>query len=329
MKIRIFTLLTMALGLTMVSCSDEDAITPSGDYSVVRFDFPQGNNDFDRELEEIHDRYGIYLIYKDITVQDLNRRWTSVGTDNTYYGNDVPDSDMPFYVDFFKNRVLKHVGDKSDLGILPVKVYLMENFRALPYGMEDNEDLDNPGTGTSDPYGDKVSRYFRIMKTDGFDYWAISFKKSEIEGRNPEGPKRVAAVIFFNILKQALLDGKYAEPSTFRDGIDFETPLMSTQNPRDKNCPQQRGIPIYITEHFGTLNSQFEVTGTYSISEYIKDGNRDLFLEYIRVALYYTPEEFAAKYSNSKFTLLREKYKMVLDYFKSQGVDLAAIAAGE
>ncbi len=326
MKFKIFTI-ALALGMIMPSCSDEDKLTPSGDYSVVRFEFPQGNNDFDKELEAIHDEYGIYVIYKDITVQDLNRKWTSVGTDNTYYGNDVPASDMPFYVDFLKNRVFKYMDKKDVDAVFPVKVYLMENFRALPYGMEDNEDRDNQSS--ADSYGDIISRYFQPMKTNGFDYWTISFKKSEIEGRNPEGPKRVAAVIFYSALENAIRSGKYAEPANFRDGIDFETKLVDSKYTRDENCPLNRGIPIYITEHFGTQNSQFEIEGSYYISEYRKDGTRDLFFEYIRQALYYTPEEFVKKYPERYYPLLNEKYNMVVDYFLSKGVDLAAMAGGK
>ncbi len=264
-------------------------------------------------------------------MQDLNRKWTSVGTDNTFYGNDVPDGDMPFYMDFLKNRIFKHIGVEGVNSVFPVKVYLMENFRALPYGMEDNEDLDNPGTGTgsgANDYGDKVSKYFQPMKTNGFDYWTISFRKSEIEGRNPEGPKRIAATIFYKVLYEAIRNGKYSEPENFRDGIDFETKLVDSKHTRDENCPLNRGIPIYITEHFGTLNSQFEIEGTYYISEYRKGGTRDLFFQYIRTALYYTPEEFVKKYPVRYYPLLNEKYNLVLEYFLSNGVDLASMAAG-
>ena len=56
--------------------SSEDALEPSGNYSVLRMQFPQGTNDFDYEIKDIHDQYGVYLLYKDITETDLNRSWT-------------------------------------------------------------------------------------------------------------------------------------------------------------------------------------------------------------------------------------------------------------
>lgn len=75
-------LLYTTLGLlAFTGCNnDEDPIQPTGNYSVLRFEFPQGNNPFDEEIKEIHDKYDVYLLYKDITDTDLNRQWQSLGT---------------------------------------------------------------------------------------------------------------------------------------------------------------------------------------------------------------------------------------------------------
>lgn len=68
----------------MTACTpSEDPITPSGNYSVLRMEFPQGNNSWDEDIKEIHDKYGVYLLYKDITPADLNRKWTGIGTGNS------------------------------------------------------------------------------------------------------------------------------------------------------------------------------------------------------------------------------------------------------
>ena len=37
----------------ITGCYNENDVTPSGNYSVLRFEFPQGNNSWDKEIEEI------------------------------------------------------------------------------------------------------------------------------------------------------------------------------------------------------------------------------------------------------------------------------------
>ena len=104
-----FIYITVASLITMTACTpSEDPITPSGNYSVLRMEFPQGNNSWDEDIKEIHDKYGVYLLYKDITPADLNRKWTGIGTGKLYYGDDVPGTEVPYYVDFFKNNVFPY-----------------------------------------------------------------------------------------------------------------------------------------------------------------------------------------------------------------------------
>lgn len=106
---RILFLLTTSLLFMLTSCYNEDDVTPSGNYSAIRFEFPQGNNEWDKEIKAIHDTYGVYLLYKDVTELDLNRQWTSLGTGKLFYGDDLTNEQVPFYVNFMK----KHIFDFS------------------------------------------------------------------------------------------------------------------------------------------------------------------------------------------------------------------------
>ena len=118
----------LGLCTALVSCStEEDALTPSGNYSVLRMKFPQGDNDFDQEIKAIHDQYGVYLLYKEITEEDLNRTWVSQGTGLIYRGLDLPDSDVPFYVDFFKQQIFPNLTPEMTRSGFPVKIYMMKN----------------------------------------------------------------------------------------------------------------------------------------------------------------------------------------------------------
>jgi hypothetical protein len=46
-----FIYITVASLITMTACTpSEDPITPSGNYSVLRMEFPQGNNSWDEDI---------------------------------------------------------------------------------------------------------------------------------------------------------------------------------------------------------------------------------------------------------------------------------------
>ena len=128
---QIILLIAISSIFILTSCYNEGDVTPSGNYSVLRLEFPQGNNSWDKEIKDIHDVYGVYLLYKGITPQDLNRKWTSLGTGKLYYGNDLTDEQTPYYVDFLKNHVLNYVTPEIAKLVLPAKIYMLDNLRGL------------------------------------------------------------------------------------------------------------------------------------------------------------------------------------------------------
>ena len=141
----------VALGmLGMTSCTQtDDPLEPSGNYSPVRFDFPQGDNEWDERIEQIHKTYGVYLIYKNVTAEDLNRTWVSAGTGDLYYGDDLPDEEVPFYVDFFEQQIFPYFTPEGIQKSFPVKIYMLKHLRAeaRDFG-EDNGGTGTGGTGT-------------------------------------------------------------------------------------------------------------------------------------------------------------------------------------
>ena len=74
MKKHLLPLFAAGLLSLATGCYDEDAVPPSGNYSTLRFEFPQGDNPWDHDAEEIYEKYQVYLLYKDITDYDLNRK---------------------------------------------------------------------------------------------------------------------------------------------------------------------------------------------------------------------------------------------------------------
>ena len=85
MKKYLLTITIILAGLVSFSaCNEDEEIVPSGNYSPIRGGFPQGTTKYDSLIYDIKQEYGVYLIYKDITEEDLNRDWVSVGTGDLY-----------------------------------------------------------------------------------------------------------------------------------------------------------------------------------------------------------------------------------------------------
>ena len=79
MKLR-HIILSAAVILGFAACNDEDALTPNPDTAGVTYEFPEGNNAWDQDLQEIANEFGVKCIYKNLTLEDLTRSWTASGS---------------------------------------------------------------------------------------------------------------------------------------------------------------------------------------------------------------------------------------------------------
>ena len=74
MRKYIFTAIIAVVAIfATVSCSQDEVLTPSGNYSPIRGGFPQGNSKQDSIINEIKKEYGVYLIYKEIRLIQLDQ----------------------------------------------------------------------------------------------------------------------------------------------------------------------------------------------------------------------------------------------------------------
>lgn len=314
------TLLYTLFGLlALTSCiKDEDPIQPSGNYSVLRFDFPQGNNPYDQEIVEIHDQYGIYVIYKDITDQDINRQWQSLGTGKPLTCDEIPEEDRQFYVDFLKDQVLSFVTPEFVKLALPVKVYLIENLRNLDGSSDD-------GSGTGGLQDNSVVK----VKLDGFDYWALSLSRDE----NGEIPRDNATLRFgrckfiYTMIQAAYEAGVIEENMEIRSKLDTTTALLCGRTNRfSPNYTRTRGYADNVSDRDFSEND-------YLFISMIINGNSayrveyDYFMNYCRLAMYYGREYVENKYAS--YPLVLEIYNDVVEYMLSKyGVDLESIYEG-
>lgn len=323
-KALIYTVLGL---LSLTACQDEDPITPSGNYSVLRFDFPQGNNDFDMDIKEIHDIYGVYLLYKDITLADINRRWTSLGTGNLYNGDPVPDECMPFYVNFFKNHIFANITPEIAGNALPVKIYMFEN-----YGIYNPEETGSgSGSGNLTVAGTTTPNTTAVTTvTNGFDYWAVCFKRDVIDQNDKESLHVARCSFLYQMIKKNWEAGLIKEPESIRDKLDFATPFEYTEG--SPNNRATRGFPNFIYDNFlGSVNPYApaeDPSVNYAVSETKNPGtNKYYFLLYLRTAMFFSHDELMAKYSSAPKII--ELYDELVEYMKnSYGIDLARICNG-
>ena len=175
---------------------------------------------------------------------------------------------------------------------------------------------------------------------DGFDFWAISFKQSEIhQTGNPAeikySLKQKRCSILYEVIKKAYKEGSLKEPVAMRDGIDFVTKVQTSMSKQsDPNFKYTRGFVNPVYEHFGTksripLDPSMAVNTWFTVGQFKPGGEHDYFLTYVRAAMFYPEDEFYKEHPKEKYPLVSEKYEMVVEHVKNVlGLDLKKIAEG-
>ena len=339
MKKYLLTITIILAGLVSFSaCNEDEEIVPSGNYSPIRGGFPQGTTKYDSLIYDIKQEYGVYLIYKDITEEDLNRDWVSVGTGDLYVAGyederdfrawNLPQEHLPFYVNYFYNYIFPNISHDFAKSSFPVKIYMIHNLRTEPrdFGEDSGENVGG-GTGSTDPY--------KSIKLGNFDNWAISFKEEVINGEDTEyALKQQRCIFMLQAIYNAMDKGEITSPDEFWTGFDFSEDKTIDQDPSKDNYKYKLGFIDDIYDHYATTGRTDEVWNykTYIIHTYNwAKGNKDnnLFNAYIKNAMWLTPEEFEVRYPKSLYPMLTEKYEITVKHMKEQyGIDLQGIAYG-
>lgn len=347
MKRYLYTLTAIVAMITAFgSCSDDEgAITPSGNYSPIRGEFPQGDSEYDDIIKTISEEYGVYLLYKDITEQDLNRDWVSTGTGDLYVAGyeedrdkgawDLPLEQLPFYVNFFNDYIFPNITPEFAQVTFPVKIYMINNLRTEPRDLDGedsdedgSEDGSTPNTGTDTGIADT----FKSIKTGNFDNWAISFKEDVINGVNTEfNVKRQRCMFITKAINNAKEKDIITSPDEFWDGFNFNDTIVH-------NNPDSP----YYKYKYGFVDDIYDEPKSNDIwwlRNYLKHGyywekgkypDYDLFMAYVKNAMWLTPDELEERYPSNKYPMIKEKYEVVVKHMKeSYGIDLVGLAKGK
>lgn len=350
------TLLILATLVSFVACRDnDDDITPSGNYSPIRGGFPQGTSEYDTIINNIKNEYGVYLLYKNVTEEDMNRTWISAGTGDIYVAGDsterakgswdLPEEHLPYYVDFFNDYIFPNISKEFANSTFPIKIYMINNLRTEPrdYGEENKVE-----SGT-----DTIPN--KIIKLGEFDNWAISFPDSIVDAlakndkvKTEKALKQMRCVFMINVIKNSILKGDLSAPEGFWDDYSMYKSSTCIDGNHDdcdkvdiKDKESENGL--YTLGYIDVLEETF---GTGRNGEVIKpithprgwlhpdywtvkvNPTCDLFEAYIMNAMWFTPEEFHERYNTTTNTKIKDKYDLVVNHIKDFGVDLVGIAHG-
>lgn len=200
--------LLLLLSIGMASCYEDDKIGMVEKPNLIRFDFPQGDDPWDLEIEQIAKDWGMYIIYKDVDSTDLNQSWVTTGTYSPLYVCTTPSAEeIQVYLKLVKESLLGTMdkNSKEDKEQLPLYLYLVNDFR-------DNNPL-------SQTYG---TRFF--LKKNGFDYWCLSMSSEELaQEMTPEMLHMFACTFSYPSLKARFTSGQYKIAPDFLGLSDYET----------------------------------------------------------------------------------------------------------
>lgn len=274
----------VAVLVSFSACRDnDDNITPSGNYSPIRGGFPQGDSEYDNIIYNIKQDYGVYLLYKDVTEEDMNRTWVSEGTGDIFVAGDelerekgswdLPAEHLPYYIEFFNNLIFPNISKEFAKSTFPVKIYMINNLRTEPRSFDDEseeeEEGEENGTGEGGLTGTETNPN-KIIKLGDFDNWAISIPDSIIDGNDSQyALKQLSCIFMVNIIRKSMEKGELVSPKEFWESYSMNKDPKCIDEVHD-GCDK-----VYVPKD--TLSSEAEEIK-------IKEGENGLYtLGYVDV----------------------------------------------
>ena len=360
------TLIIFATLVSFTACRDnDDDITPSGNYSPIRGGFPQGDSELDDIIYQIKQDYGVYLLYKDIREEDMNRTWISAGTGNIIVAGDeaernnvswsLPENQLQYYVDFFNDYIFPNITEEFAKRTFPIKIYMINNLReeARDYGEESSpgEDKDKKPDGTG--VGPKMIHF------GDFDNWVISLPEELINNEDETMDadnilRRLRCRFMIEVIQNSIERNQLNIPDEFWTKYEMNRSSTCHDDHNHENCSMvdvadkhnpknglyTLGYVDFMEEKFGTEQQSKEIFKDpnmyYGKPAHAADYNSpsnptwNAFEAYIMNAMWFTEKEFNEHYNTKKYRLIKEQYDFVVNYiYDTYGIDLQGIANGK
>lgn len=316
----IYVLCSITIVCFFSSCYDEKTLTPTEDgEGMIRYEFPQGTNSWDKDIEEIAEKFHVYLIYKNFKTADFNRSWTGM-TGAVFMAGDLTDEQAEFSTNFMKNHVFAYLNEKVLAKVLPMYYYMAYDYHYI-WRLE---------------FGGMVLMEQKVMMSDvydGMDFWAVCLyaenDDTEMEISNIIEPPVTKEDFYYrrgeillHILDKSFEKGNIEVPVGFGDGIDYKTEVKWRYGDEDDEN-------YYIKRGFPGIMEVFDKDGFKKLEGISSINNIKNFLQYIHLGMYYTKEALEKKMPQAKYPLIWEKRNFVVNYMKTNyDIDLEAIAEG-
>lgn len=325
----IYNIWVFIVCLTLASCYEEDPITPTDSGNTGRFEFPQGDNSWDDDIYDIYNKFGVRLIYKDITEKEFTKSWTSGsgGMGIALHGTGSYSNEMTqFYVTFMKDHIFQYLNPQITEKVFPMYWYLTFDFYGayswmptLWNPLKSHSDLGFLDAWLTCFWGQHVN--FMVFDDTGnlnpLEQW-----QSPISG-NKESYSIRRFLIINDVIEGAIERGNIVMPEEFDTGFDHTTKLVTNDFPEDKLDPNYyiaRGYPGNIN----TSSAKYsKPVGTYPSSA------EKTFLGYVQILMRLNAEERESTFSLSNYPFAKEKFDFVRKYMRDKyNIDTEAIANG-
>lgn len=302
MRIRNTIFIMLSAIIAFSSCYKEGKLVPTPMQNELLFEFPQDNKEHDRKIQDVQENYGTYIIYKDIDQNIINRSWINLFPDMPLVASPVSESNIMHYVTYLEENFFRHFSSEKFQKYFPKYFFILNEMHREEKG---------------------VAKAHQYTKTDGIDFWALSFQETEDGGLKTYNSKKIRITLCYALIKKMFDEGQIEVPASFSQGIDYKNPIYNYAYP-DGTIPepvhefhyQLRGFVKYV-------QPDFEYESPATNINVVSMAGED-FLMFVRKILFSTPESFIAE--NSRWELVMKRYQIVLDLFEEMGVDLNAIA---
>ena len=317
-----YLFLVFILWFVVAACDNEDTLYPTEPENGVTFNFPEGSDTWDQDLEEIAARFGTKCIYKNLEEADYFRTWTASASGATnFIVSKLPDACLiKLYTQFFKDHIFRFLSPECTKGVLPNYIFFAYDFCSV------SKRALSPGdTLVYHSYNSTK------MKFDGMGFWSFCYETEEhltIMGQPWKGSIAAGDVKFVqeerdillrNIFRRMVDAGTIVPPVEFEAGgeLDYVTPI-TYGDVQNENYYMKRGFPKRLTnlKSYGNFGDLWSIANTGRIETFVDYLNLALRLPKIQVYADYADYPLIIKFYDLTVKYMREKYDM----------DIAAIA---
>ena len=212
---KLYHLFALLLYVSLLTgCYKEAPLVPTQMGSVAdKFDFPQGTASYDEVFQRINNEYGIKVIYKDFTENDINRAWQSptggeisVGYIWNYLVDEQQLNTVAAILEqkvfpLLPDTIMKAASQAYPYMYLMDKLYApsnMAHFALYPVNAFDGITVNLEATADSDNYSYRVFFPLRVA----VEYFMFAFNKGMIPDLPSSFYTAVGSVSIFNYVSR-------------------------------------------------------------------------------------------------------------------------------